>query len=34
MRRGEDGRSKERFVGWDDDAGLVQAVRDALNGML
>ncbi|MXY60411.1 MAG: hypothetical protein F4Y96_08315 [Chloroflexi bacterium] len=30
----EDGRNRERFVNWDDDAALVQAIRDALNGEL
>lgn len=34
IERGQDGKSKERFVDWDDDAGLVKAVRDALNGLL
>ena len=34
IERRDDGRGKERFVNWDDDAALLQAVRDALNGKL
>ncbi len=32
IERRDDGGNKERFVNWDDDAALVQAIRDALNG--
>lgn len=34
IERREDGRNKERFVDYDDDAALVKAIRDALNGEL
>ena len=34
IERCDDGRNKERFVNWEDDAALLQAIRDALNGEL
>ena len=34
IERRDDGRNRERFVNWDDDAALLQAIRDALNGEL
>lgn len=30
----DDGRNNERLVNWDDDADLLQAIRDAMNGEL
>ena len=34
VERREDGKNKETFVNYDDDAGLLKAIRDALNGQL
>ena len=34
IERREDGRAKETFVNHDDDAGLLKAIRDALDGRL
>ena len=34
IERREDGKNIERFVKYDDDAELLKAIRDALNGQL